>query len=248
MTHKAIAIDLDGTLCRKNTFNIFLKHLLRAQSTHPMRFVKLSAWMCARKMHLISHACMKRHILEEFYHVGMMQHGAEKIWHTQPSSDEFGHAGTTQHSGIIGRPCETMIETVVSEICANANRNVIELLEKCRAEGFTTVLATAAPGLYAEKVASEFGFDFCVATPLPVKKHSWEEMRGTVKRDAVLSLLANRSCELTIAVSDHSDDIPLLTAARQPLLVTSPSGALAPTGIFAPAPPPTTTLSSHLQK
>lgn len=193
MMHKAIAIDLDGTLCRKNTFNIFLAQLLRAQSAHPVRFVRLAAWMCARKLRLISHARMKRAILEAF-----------------PA------------------PGAAMLDAVVGEICANANSHVVELLKECRAEGFTTVLATAAPGLYAEKVAGKFGFDFCVATPLPMKNRSWEEMRGTVKRDTVLSLLANRSCELTIAVSDHSDDTPLIEAAQRPLLVELPAGTLRP--------------------
>lgn len=66
MTRKAIAVDLDGTLCLRNTFNIFLRQLIYAHRLRLPRLVELCAWMGARKLRMISHARMKRHILERF--------------------------------------------------------------------------------------------------------------------------------------------------------------------------------------
>ena len=191
MMRKAIAIDLDGTLCRRNTFNIFLRELLRSQAGRPSEFARLAGWMTARKLRIISHAEMKRHILS--------------------------HAAA-HDKALIGRATDIIV--------ANANREVVALMKKCRADEYATILATAAPEVYASEVARRFGFDFCIATPTPVAGQKWEEARGTIKRDRILHVAADNSLALDIAVSDHSDDKPMLMAARQAILVEMPVGNL----------------------
>ncbi|WP_295730022.1 HAD family hydrolase [uncultured Muribaculum sp.] len=66
MIRKAIAIDLDNTLCNLNTFNIYIKYLLKEYSIRPLLFSELVLWILARKFRMVSHASMKHHILARF--------------------------------------------------------------------------------------------------------------------------------------------------------------------------------------
>lgn len=187
----AIAIDLDGTLCRRNTFNLFLSQLLRSSASQPLSFVRLSAWMLLRKLRLTSHAGMKRRILA------------------------------------LACPLSpTLLRSVADDVCRYANPEVANLLEQARAEGYVSILATAAPEAYASEVARRYGFDHCLATPTPSNGEEWAEMRGERKRNAVLAVCADHNLTLSIAVSDHADDTPLLSAARRPLLVDKNVGNL----------------------
>lgn len=66
MKQKAVAIDLDRTLCNLNTFNIYIKYLLQEYSIHPLLFSELIIWIIARKLRIVSHASFKYHILSRF--------------------------------------------------------------------------------------------------------------------------------------------------------------------------------------
>lgn len=84
------------------------------------------------------------------------------------------------------------------------------------ANGWTIVLATAAPDCYARPFAEAQGFDACLASPDVNSSGEWNELMGTRKANACLAWTALRSEEgpSEIAVlSDHSDDLPLLRMA-----------------------------------
>lgn len=191
MTRKAIAVDLDGTLCLRNTFNIFLRQLVYAHRFRLLRLAELCAWMGARRLRLISQARMKRHILGRFC-----------------------------------PPSPTLVDSVVDTVWRHANPEVTALVDRCRREGYATILATAAPEAYVSAIARRFGLEYCIATPQPDSWKAWGEARGCAKRDAVVRLAEEKSLVLDIAVSDHADDMPLLEAAATAILVELPVGNL----------------------
>ena len=192
MPRKAIVIDLDGTLCLRNTFNIFLSEFLQAQTRHPLRFITIAAIMGMRKLRLTSHARMKRSILTAY-----KKH--------------------TDH---------TVIERTVDAVEKSANRNVTDLIDQCRSDNYATILASAAPHIYASAIARTFNFDFCVATPTPEPHMPWHETRGDKELEAINAIARSVGLTIDIAVSDHEDDTPIWKAANRAILVQLPVGNL----------------------
>ncbi len=97
----------------------------------------------------------------------------------------------------------------VDELVTRENKVVTSFVELCRAEGWHCVLATAAPSIYADNVASHFHFEASLATPLP-DDPGWKEYCGEVKLAAVKTYLALHGLKLAAVVTDHHDDIPLM--------------------------------------
>lgn len=85
-----------------------------------------------------------------------------------------------------------------------ANPEVAGILADYRARGCTSILATAAPELYATHIARAAHFDYLLATPM-----GGSECRGTAKRDRVITLLAHHHLRPVLFLTDHPDDLPL---------------------------------------
>lgn len=100
------------------------------------------------------------------------------------------------------------IERFVDNMESRINPKVHTLLDFCRAEGYLTVLATASPAFYCEPFSSRCGFDLCSSTPTTPARADYIENRGNEKLRTILELPG----ELSIVVTDHSDDLPLLKA------------------------------------
>lgn len=111
----------------------------------------------------------------------------------------------------------------VDILLKNVNLNVAQLVTQKHAEGWFVCLATAAPENYAEVFARNFPFDSICATPMPKGGEDWRENVGEVKRDKVEELLALNDARLSIFVTDHYDDLPLLVLEKDTNFLVDPS-------------------------
>lgn len=108
------------------------------------------------------------------------------------------------------------------KIIENTIRHIInnirpELLGAVRNADFS-VLATAAPALYADELAQRLGFNICVSTP-----DSGPECRGEEKVRRLHQIGIVFSWNLTV-YTDHYDDMPLLMANSRGInILVSPS-------------------------
>lgn len=164
---KAVAIDLDGTLCRDNTLIMFLKWL----ASHNGRCLPRLAWIVAlRKFRVISHAEAKERTVRLAINAGVD------------------------------------VNKFVDQICRRLNPEVAKFARDKAEKGYAVILATAASALYAVILGKRLGFDAVVATNLGEL-----ESRGVEKKRRVEEICVDNGWQLTDAVSDHPDDLPLMS-------------------------------------
>lgn len=86
----------------------------------------------------------------------------------------------------------------------HTRHHVVTILDRYRKQGCRTMLATAAPALYAEALARLAGFDYVLATPT-----GGEENVGTEKRRNVVDWFGSEEARPVAFLTDHDDDLPL---------------------------------------
>jgi phosphoserine phosphatase len=112
---------------------------------------------------------------------------------------------------------ESEIEAFIDTLDPYINTNLRQLL----AEGsYTTILATAAPQIYAEILGRRYGFDHTIATP-PTTVTPWKENLREAKRDSLFTLLekCGRAPHIDLLYTDHHDDLPLMEHAKEIVLI-----------------------------
>lgn len=115
------------------------------------------------------------------------------------------------------------LETFASMVFSKVNTSVLEVCHEYHRKGYTLILATAAPSAYAVKIARLAGIAHCIATP-PAETPGWMENKGIVKRDHVLQYLGDNDLSLSVVITDHRDDLPLLKANNRGLnLLVAPN-------------------------
>ena len=100
------------------------------------------------------------------------------------------------------------INTFVDTLDAYANQSILAKLQDLSAR---TVLATAAPLLYAEAIKEKYNFDDVIATEYTYVEE-WRENIKEEKRNSYLKLLQNKAIDpkKVILYTDHHDDLPLM--------------------------------------
>jgi len=94
-----------------------------------------------------------------------------------------------------------------------------EVLKFVKNDNTINILATAAPELYANKIADIYGFEYCLATPSTNNKQWYENIREK-KKNTLLTLMNSMKIDkVDIVITDHHDDIPIMKLANQILLV-----------------------------
>jgi len=90
-----------------------------------------------------------------------------------------------------------------------------------------TLLATAAPALYAVPLAKRYGFQHCIATPGTATSPWYETLRER-KAEAFEAWCSARGipCRIDRLYTDHYDDLPLMKRARTTVLVNPSSTTL----------------------
>lgn len=114
------------------------------------------------------------------------------------------------------------MEKMTLKLCRYENKNVTSILKKFKAMGYSTVLSSAAPSVYAEVIGRIYHFDFVCATELPYDKN-WRENVNDQKKKNTLALLKKNSLILNVFVTDHYDDLPLLLIDKDENYVVNPT-------------------------
>ena len=85
-----------------------------------------------------------------------------------------------------------------------------------------SILATAAPILYAKKIQEVYHFDYVIATGSTEEK-KWKENIRDEKKKNVLALLNTLVSENKISelYTDHQDDLPLMKCSEYTYLVNA---------------------------
>lgn len=102
-----------------------------------------------------------------------------------------------------------------------ARKDVAEFLGQKQSEGFVGVLATAAPYLYLTEIIRRYGFCWAVGSYL--EAGTLVETIGATKSRAVMTVIeaqgVSREECFIIAVTDHSDDLPMAFEVDHTVLV-----------------------------
>ncbi|MDQ7084907.1 MAG: HAD family hydrolase [Sulfurovum sp.] len=95
-----------------------------------------------------------------------------------------------------------------------------DILKHLKNPNYMTILATAAPQIYAKKIQEVYAFNYEVSTPVS-SQTPWKENLKETKKQNVLKLLKEERLSLNIDIlfTDHHDDLPLMKYAKETYLV-----------------------------
>ncbi len=122
---------------------------------------------------------------------------------------------------------QVILDATLAALRRVLSQPVRQKVESFRAEGWGTVLATAAFDSYANPFSEECGFDDCIASPPAIPGVQWQECSGVIKADKCRALAAinGGGKPQMAAISDHPDDLPLLRICSSVVLQASLAGA-----------------------
>lgn len=116
------------------------------------------------------------------------------------------------------------IRELTKKLLHRINPSVLNELEGYRSRGYLILLATAAPQLYAGSIATAMHFDGCVATQdFFSDDESWHENVGEAKLASVCDYLSSCGGQVSVVMTDHHDDLPLLRYNTGKNLLVNPS-------------------------
>ncbi len=103
-------------------------------------------------------------------------------------------------------------------ILSNYKNVIPEIIE---ADYSIKVLATAAPKYYADLIANENGFEFCLATELPKNGFNPEfENIKIQKRHSIQDFLENKGLsKVDLFITDHIDDLPTIEISEKTIII-----------------------------
>lgn len=108
------------------------------------------------------------------------------------------------------------LEAFAAHAESRINRSLKELLAAERQAGSLVVLASAAPEFYIPRL-----WDGDYTGSVLYREGGLEECRGERKLERVNELLKNKGASgIDLAISDHLDDLPLMRAACERILVS----------------------------
>lgn len=102
------------------------------------------------------------------------------------------------------------------------NSKVVSLMKQYRSNGYMTILSTAAPVAYAQFVASAYDIEHYCASDMPINK-AWKENVNEQKKVNTLNCINKIDGVLSVLVTDHYDDLPLLSLPKEGNYLVNPS-------------------------
>lgn len=117
---------------------------------------------------------------------------------------------------------QTRMRSLVDSLKKYENVRVLKMMQKYKDQGYVLVLSTAAPKPYAGIISSDYGFDYFCATEMPEKKE-WRENVNIQKKKNTIGLLDSFGGQLSVLITDHYDDIPLLCVPKECNYLVSPT-------------------------
>jgi len=201
-----IVLDLDGTVCRTNTFRQWtLRTFLRPNALNQslyLRSVAVFVWFyLLRMLGLLSHRQMKGRFVARF--AAMV--GRASPLTTERYLREFAASMTGEY----------LNRQVIQEVCRLQNDPTTMSLRR------DVALATAAPSFYAEYIAESLGWD-CFSSEIDLDRISaksadcWQENLGDMKLRSIRDWLEG---DEFVLFTDHQDDWPLIELSALVYLV-----------------------------
>jgi phosphoserine phosphatase len=150
--------------------------------------------------------------------LGLRAHVTEITSRAMNGEIDFVGALTERVELLRGLP-ESVLDEAASRIRVMPGARTL-IATSCRA-GVTTALVSGGFTVFAERVATELGFDRVIANRLDIAEGKLAGtvrppiVTGATKHDALMSLAAELglSLEDTLAVGDGANDLPMLSAA-----------------------------------
>lgn len=194
---QCIVVDLDGTLLRGNSLHLFIKFLL-ARLLSRLRLLAV-----VKILGLL--AARKLHLIS---HVAM-KHPLHRLGATVMTDGEMQD---------FARSLLPMLDKKLYS----------KLVDMKTARGAQLILSTAAPDSYVSQLVAHLGeIDSWLATPLSASRADYVENRSEVKLTRTLDYANCNHLKIIAVVTDHDDDLPLLTLPDiRRLLVTPPATLL----------------------
>ena len=113
-------------------------------------------------------------------------------------------------SATAGFVTELDLAHFAAKMAVSANTEVLKIISQAHENREKVILATAAPEIYAHKIAMLTGCDTCIATALPSQYTDWNECAREHKLVAVKAYTDSCNLHISSLITDHFDDIPLM--------------------------------------
>lgn len=118
---------------------------------------------------------------------------------------------------------EKILSDFVDTLWPKLNGKVLDIVTKWLNTDSFVLLSTAAPESYASLIAKRLHLDGCCASQIPKRGFSWKENVRTVKCKNTLSYLGVNHVTLEVMLTDHYDDLPLLSVPKYKNIIVNPS-------------------------
>jgi phosphoserine phosphatase len=117
------------------------------------------------------------------------------------------------------RITQEQIRQFVDTLAPYVNQKLLHIVQDCTT---TTILATAAPLLYAEGIKEKYHFNFVVATTNTTAS-PWQENIRDIKAKNIKNLFDEKNLDTKDAIlyTDHHDDIPLMKVVSSTYLINA---------------------------
>ncbi len=106
------------------------------------------------------------------------------------------------------------------------NPAVMKKLEQLKNDGYKIIIATAAPDIYMDALTGRLGADSYTATPIAGRLDEYIENRGEQKLMRIKEVASANGWDIDCVVTDHEDDLPLLTLPEVKRILVSPDEGL----------------------
>lgn len=116
------------------------------------------------------------------------------------------------------------LELFVDWLMNDINVSVRNILEAKKEQGYYICLSTAAPENYVRIISERLGLDGFCASSVPVDKEGdWYENVRDMKKNKTLNFLKDRDIKISVLMTDHYDDLPLLCENKDYNYLVNPS-------------------------
>ena len=190
---KAVIVDFDGTFVSINSFEFFYKELA----------------ICALKE--------KNIYLFAFLFKQILLRKLRIIKHCELKKRTLHY--------FFENKLDAFVPTFVNKLHSYVNERVLSVCKDYKQNGYAVHLCTAAPELYVKPFFDSFEvkFDDVICTPNPHEDYDWKENLLDRKKETTMELLSQRDELLSVLITDHHNDLPLLSVSKEKNLLINPS-------------------------
>lgn len=190
---KAVIVDFDGTFVSINSFEFFYKEL--AISALKEKDIDLFAF-------LFKQITLRK--LRLIKHCELKKRTLHYFFENELNS---------------------FVPTFVNKLHEFVNESVLSICKDYKKNGYAVHLCTAAPELYVKPFVDSFDvkFDDVICTPNPHEDCEWKENLLERKKETTMELLSQRDEQLSVLITDHHNDLPLLSVTKEKNLLVNPS-------------------------